>query len=610
MQSWLSKFILFLSFFLLFLIFPNSAWAQNFSTDYSVTYQVLQNTRTNVSFDVTLTNQTEQYYASSYSIQVGFSDIQNLIASDSQGAITPKLTKTGKGHSIELTFNDKITGFGNKLNFDISFDTSEIAQNLGTVWEVNIPGLSNQNDFSSFNVNVLYPSSLGRPTFIKPNNSYNSSPGRISFNKSNLTGGISMAFGEFQIYDFDLSYHIGNKNLFPIRTEIALPPTTNYQDVLIDEISPKPENVKIDPDGNWLAEYRLMPSQEMDIQVLGRAKIYLTPKQESLAEEDFAKYLVQEPYWQVNDVKIKELANKLKTPREIYQYVVDTLTYDFSRVINNSGRAGALGVLSVPASAVCLEFVDLFVAIARAAGIPAREIDGYANTRNPTERPLSLVKDILHAWPEYYDTEKKTWIMIDPTWGNTTGGVDYFDVLDFDHFAFVKKGLDSEYPVPAGGYKLAQDAGSKDVNVTFGKDFETKDEKKVEFLMADQFFPGSKVKGNIRVSNLGNSLVQGEEISIKSDMLSPQERKIVISKIPPQAFVDIPFEFPTEFLTNKEDTIRIGLGKNEYTKQILISPFFVNEISIGGVLILVTTTILISILAKRGWRLPLRRPGG
>ncbi len=30
--------------------------------------------------------------------------------------------------------------------------------------------------------------------------------------------------------------------------------------------------------------------------------------------------------------------------------------------------------------------------------------------------------------------------MIDPTWGATTGGVDYFETLDFDHFAFVVKG--------------------------------------------------------------------------------------------------------------------------------------------------------------------------
>jgi len=51
--------------------------------------------------------------------------------------------------------------------------------------------------------------------------------------------------------------------------------------------------------------------------------------------------------------------------------------------------------------------------------------------------------------------------MVDPTWGNTTGGVDYFNTFDFDHLAFVVKGISSTYPVPAGGYKLTGDENKK-----------------------------------------------------------------------------------------------------------------------------------------------------
>jgi len=55
--------------------------------------------------------------------------------------------------------------------------------------------------------------------------------------------------------------------------------------------------------------------------------------------------------------------------------------------------------------------------------------------------------------------------MIDPTWGSTTSGIDYFKNLDLDHIAFVIKGSESEYPIPAGGYKFEN--ASKDVNVRF-----------------------------------------------------------------------------------------------------------------------------------------------
>src|SRR5205085_322452 len=146
-------------------------------------------------------------------------------------------------------------------------------------------------------------------------------------------------------------------------------------------------------------------------------------------------------YWQTNDPAIKALGQELKTPKDIYEYVVKTLSYDFTRVTDDKPRLGAALALKNPTSAVCREFTDLFIAIARSAGIPAREVDGFAYTENAKQRPLSLVKDILHAWPEYYDTNKKTWVMVDPTWGSTTGGIDYFQVLDLDHFAFAIKGI-------------------------------------------------------------------------------------------------------------------------------------------------------------------------
>ena len=71
------------------------------------------------------------------------------------------------------------------------------------------------------------------------------------------------------------------KNLFPTRTEIALPPNTNYQDVQIENIDPRPTNVRVDNDGNWLAEYSLPPGKKMDVEARGKIKISLSPKKES-----------------------------------------------------------------------------------------------------------------------------------------------------------------------------------------------------------------------------------------------------------------------------------------------------------------------------------------
>lgn len=606
-------------FALLFLILflfksPQVIFADsNFSTDYNVVYTINTDSSTHVNLNVVLTNLTDQYYASSYSIQVGFDDIRNISAYDSLGSISPKIVKTAKGSTISLVFNKSNVGENNKLNFGISFDTSEIAQRYNKVWDINIPGVASQNDFSSFNVSVVYPQSIGNPTYIKPlllDQTASRSGNKLFFTKEDLgDSGISIAFGDFQVYNFDLTYHLANRNLFPISTEIALPPTTNYQDVAIENINPAPVNVTADKDGNWLAQYILAPSKSLNIKVKGKTKVYLSPKPESLNSHLLQDFLKPQPFWETNSAKIEGLAKDLKTPYAIYQYVVKALNYDFSRVETNGPRLGGLQALDNPNSAVCLEFTDLFVTLARAAGIPAREINGYAYTNNSKTRPLSFVKDILHAWPEYYDFDKKTWIMVDPTWGNTTGGVDYFNTLDFDHITFTISGENSSYPVPAGGYKTQDSQDTKDVDVVIGKDFETTTQSLTpDFLGDGTVIAGVPFNGFIKVSNFGQQIVSKQSVDVKANYLNPRDQVAEIGSIPPYGFELIPVGFKAaSFLTNRTDTIKITVGNYTTYKNAKISPFFVNKMFLLGGLVIVNICIIISLIAYLFRRISLYR---
>lgn len=464
------KFVFSLLLIFLFFFFVSPVYAaKNFNTAYDVTYKIKDNGLTQVTFKTVLTNTSSKYYASSYKIKVGFFNITNIKASDAEGKITPKVTQTDEGNIISIKFNKKVIGLNKPLPFTLTFDTREVAQKQGEIWEVNIPGIADQKDFDVFAVHVKTPKSFGSPIYRKP-----ASGNGTDFMKVNLgKSGISMAFGKKQYYAFSLTYHLKNSNFFPTTSQISLPSTTNYQQVVIDKINPKPSNVKQDIDGNLLASYSLAPSKKLTIQVIGRVVVSLRPKKYPLSKEEKKLYTMEKPYWESNK-KVQMLAKKLKTPEQIYLYVVNALKYDFSRVTANSKRVGAAGVLQNPTSAACLEFTDLFVALTRAADIPSREIDGFAYTQNSRLRPLSLRKDILHAWPEYYDFQKQTWIMVDPTWGNTTGGTDYFHTLDFDHVAFVIKGDRSDYPIPPGGYKPKGFENAKDVFVSFTDPFEPK----------------------------------------------------------------------------------------------------------------------------------------
>jgi transglutaminase-like putative cysteine protease len=584
----------------------------NFSTDYNVTYNINQNATTHVNIAASLTNLTTNYYASSYAVTLGFKDVKNVTAYDSDGTITPKITQNDNGTKIELNFNTRSVGDNVKQQFSIGFDTNEVAQNFNHVWDVNIPGIANQADFSSFNVHVLYPSFLRNPVYIKPApSSINVQSGNeLNFTKQDLgSSGISISFGDFQVYDFNLTYHLANKNYFPISTEIALPPATNYQDVQIDNIDQKPTNVKLDKDGNWLAQYSLAPYKKLNIKVSGKIKTYLSPKSETLTNSQLTDYLKSQPYWEADNAKIADLAKTLKTPYAIYQYVIKTLNYDFSRVQTNSPRLGALQTLNNPNSAVCLEFSDLFIALSRAAGIPAREVEGYGYSSNSHERPLSLVEDVLHAWPQYYDFDKKAWIMVDPTWGNTTGGVDYFNTLDFDHIAFVVKGEASDYPIPAGGYKLLTDKNTKDVDVQIGSDFTMNvTSVNASAQVPDTLIAGLPTDGFIKVTNTGKDFIQEQVVTASTNYLSPNSRNFTVKNIPPYGFVNIPISFDqTPFLTNRGDTVKITAGNYSFYKNVRILPFFVNRLFILGGIIFVSICIIISLIALLLRRLSLLR---
>jgi hypothetical protein len=271
-----------------------------------------------------------------------------------------------------------------------------------------------------------------------------------------------------------------------------------------------------------------------------------------------------------------ELANQLKTPKAIYDYVSQNLQYDSSRVQPNIQRMGAVAALENPTQAICMEFTDLFITIARAAGIPAREVNGYAYTEKPDLQPLGLVADVLHSWPEYYDHEKGVWIPIDPTWGSTTGGVDFFNKLDLRHFAFVIHGASATQPYPPGSYKLGPNP-QKDVFVSFGQLPDNRISIPAVSIKPFRVLPFFSSIYTVTVSNPGPVALYSIYPTVYYDNV--EKTREIIDVLPPysndQIQVILPYSFlgkdtpniikiavgssHTEILTNKKQIVTTGL---------------------------------------------------
>ncbi|KKQ91669.1 MAG: putative transglutaminase [Candidatus Woesebacteria bacterium GW2011_GWA2_40_7] len=475
MKFW--KLALFLISYILYLIPPVVLAESEFTTSSNVNYKVQESGRTLVTHNITLENNLSTIYATTYTLSLENVDAQDIKASEEVKGKSEELKvetqKDGDKTNIKIVFTDAAVGKGVKRDFSISYENGNFAVRTGEVWEISIPRLSNPDSFGNYSVNLEIPDSFGLEAYISPRPMEFSNDGgykKYKFNKESVTQtGITAGFGQFQVFSFSLAYHLENPLTSNTETQIALPPDTAFQKIYFTKLDPKPTNVMVDGDGNWIAIYKLSPRERIDVKAEGFVQIFASfRKFPGPTDVELSSNLKETEYWQVNDPQIKELAVGLKTPQAIYNYVSQTLKYDYTRVQPNVQRLGAKKALEKPTQAICMEFTDLFIALARAAGIPAREINGYAYTENPELQPLSLVADVLHSWPEYYDKENGVWIPIDPTWGSTTGGVDFFTKLDLRHFAFVIHGNSSVKPYPPGSYKLGTNP-QKDVFVSFGK---------------------------------------------------------------------------------------------------------------------------------------------
>ena len=593
------SFIIFVLFFLSHSVLANAA--QNFKTDLSATYTINESDSANVVIDLTLTNSSENHFPDSYQLYLSFDDVSDVKAEDGGGRIESAIEKTSKGQILNLALNKKPIGLNKKTNIKISFSTKSILRRTPSAVEINIPGISDADTFGKFDLYIKVPESFGEPSYIKPFSS------DLSYSKDEISkSGISVAFGESQTYEYSLAYHLKNPNFYPKNVTLALPPTTNYQEIFINYISPRPKSVILDRDGNWIAAYSLPPLSEQDVDVRGFAKVSLKPDISEISDEEKALYTKSTRFWQSDDENIKKLAQELKTPEKIYHYTVNKLNYDYDRVSKKKPRLGAVASLKNSESAVCLEFTDLFIALARSANIPAREINGFAFTNNDQARPSSLIADVLHAWPEYYDKEKSAWIMVDPTWGNTTGGVDYFSIMDLNHIAFVIKGVRGDFPIPAGGYKSKSEEGVRDVVVNLAESTpEEVSDVDIDVSYSASFIAGLPIKANINIYNKGNKAILPQSLVVSSGDLTPTNQASQIPLIPPFGKIAIEINFENKnILTNKEAGFTIAYASEKQEQEVKIVPFFKSVK--GGVLIGVST-IIIFIIASATRRLRLFR---
>jgi hypothetical protein len=160
------------------------------------------------------------------------------------------------------------------------------------------------------------------------------------------------------------------------------------------------------------ASHRQVPRQVKDRVVLELKRDFRIEKASALTKEQVKRFTRTTPRLQCDQKPVADLARKIigqetdaqKKARRIVAWLYRTLKQSYS---DNADTA--LEVLDSKAGD-CTEFSLLFVALARAAGVPAREVSGLAFSRDNKKRPTFG----WHAWAEFHDGHQ--WVSVDPTW--------------------------------------------------------------------------------------------------------------------------------------------------------------------------------------------------
>lgn len=572
--------VVFIFYFLLF-VSVGATHAENFRNDYQVEYFLseTQNTlNTSVKFTITITNLVADLYVKKFTIGFPASfQIKNIRGYDDRREISPHVESTQDSTKITLEFSDPEVGKNSANTLYLEFNQDNLFKVNGNIWEVILPTVENKE--SGFYKILLHlpPDSTKKISISKP--TPDSISGSVITWNNPAVKTIYAVFGDIQYYQADLTYHVKNTKLIPVYTDIAFPPDTQTQKIFVQSIKPTPVQITIDPDGNYMGRYFLQPKENLTVSFSGIIAEYAKVREEVIpyirARLSAQKnYLLQpQDLWSISSQdKIRGLNSEAK---DIYQFVSKNLKYDYDKINSDNKRLGAEGALNNPTRAVCMEFTDLFVGIARQRGLYTREIEGFGFTEDPKLRPLSLTSDILHSWPEYYDVKSKLWIPVDPTWENTSG-IDYFSSFDLNHITFAIHGKNPNYPLPAGTYKTGN---SRDVSINPTSVIP----KENEYLtvtntpFAEEIDDFKTYQAKIEIRNEGNIYYWGKGINIISDGIEVTPVKSEIAPLAPygKTTIFLRYKAKNKVAGKSAGNVQISLPDGRsITAHISIVPFY------------------------------------
>ena len=490
---------------------------ESFSSTYDLSISVNENGSALVTQKLVLKNLTGTCYVDKYDMVIQSPKVRDISGRDLGGNLDIDVSRDSSATRLSAKLNKQVAQKGDSVELTLNYTVDELAKKEGEIWSLVAHWIEASEKINSYVTKVMVPNSFGEVYSVTPAPDSISQSGDkriLTFGKSGLSSqGIYLKFGNQQQIGFKLQVPVENRTFFKRDFSIVLPPDTEKQQVLIRKIEPKPDKIIIDQNANYLAEYKVGAGTLLTVNVEGVVRLIGKngfPSPKIFSDSELTDLKAGGSFVKVQDKLIQEKAKELKEPLKIYNFVTSYLSFDQQALAAGSGqRRGAAVLLRKKQPATNLDFVDLFVSLAKAAGFPAREVFGISGLASQASQPIFVGSPLntksLHVWAQIYDQNKKSWVDVDPTWGNTSG-VSYFGQSFSDRAAlfFSPAGEDLEN---LKGLTLAG-AEIESYYLTDKIDFSPKVDLK---LQADQVFAGFPVTVAATVENKsGLSLIDGK----------------------------------------------------------------------------------------------------
>jgi hypothetical protein len=491
----MKRFILIVAFVLgSTLLISNKVQAQIINKDYRRTYTVSDNyIQVNESKTIRISQNGWYIPAGAEEVFTLFNPVKNDPERDSkvQQTIDSISLSDSQGnqvdYSIEITNRDSIilkvkfprrVDSSSEYTLSLSYNSYGLLVTSGKIRDVYIPSFSEDYSFETdttsetVSTELVIPQSYGRVNFTSPKVEVKASDVNwlLHFEKEQLVGETGwIQVGTEQNYSFQITQpykktsevpDISNTFKVLIPRNVISGPIN--QKVFFTKINPVANNIYLDSDGNLVAEFKVPANSSGEISIEGYTvitqnnSVNLRDSGTMSQIPNEVKMNNTEPadYWESNNDLILQEADQLfnqvpESDKNVYDVVSNTYKYVINRIdyseVKRFGlniRQGALATLQGGA-AVCMEYSDLFIALMRAQGVPARAAFGYGYSA--LDEISSSDSTINHQWAEVYLPNLEQWVSVDTTWGENgqelIGG-------DLNHFYTHVASTSPETPSP------------------------------------------------------------------------------------------------------------------------------------------------------------------